>query len=441
MTARARGLAALAAIVGLAPWVLPSSSALAAGDANMASCSAFPATEASPGFRGHLPDCRAYEMVTPLEKNGLQTGSGVPSTNGGAVNWEALGACCGATSAAANLYRSRRGAGGWRTEALTPPPSQPLVGLLEEQVPVFWSGDLSKTIFTTPASYAAGDERPAGSGAQDLYLRDPLGALTWLSQGPSGSGREVDTATFDGATPDAADVVFSSAEQLTPEAEGLVSLNRPPEFLYEREVLAEEPATRLVDVNESGELLNPYGASLGNGGLLGENFLPANHDGTTTNAISRDGSKIFFESPPGGASDLPEGVVPHLYMRKENGNKTKPLDNPASSGSAQYEGASTTGSLVFFTSDEGLEGASPANELYEFNTTASKIGEAPAESPIPVSGGEEGLQPTTTLTAEALPATFPPIIKVASTTGFLPTRHISVGGENAVIKQVENATE
>lgn len=191
-------------------------------------------------------------------------------------------------------------------------------------------------------------------------------------------------------------------------------------------------------MNSADELIGPYGASLGSGGFLGENFLPANHEGTTTNAISDDGSKLFFESPPAGAEDLPEGVVPHLYMRNEGDHTTTPLDNPASSGSARYQGASADGSLVFFTSNEGLDGSSKREELYEFNTTGAAIGPAPAMSAIPVSGGNAGSQPATTLTAEASAGTLK--ISVASTAGFLAGRSVTVGGEVAVIESVPDGT-
>ena len=122
-----------------------------------------------------LPDGRAYELVTPLEKNGVEVGTGVPSIDGNAVDWQAPGGCCGATSAAQTLYQSSRTGSGWQTKALTPTPNRPLVGVTEEQNPVFWTGDLSQTIFSTPASYAAGDERPSGSGDLDLYLQGPSG--------------------------------------------------------------------------------------------------------------------------------------------------------------------------------------------------------------------------------------------------------------------------
>jgi hypothetical protein len=435
VSGRVRWLITLGLIAAVALCVQDASVAFAVGDADMTSCGAFPATEASAGFRGYLPDCRAYEMVTPPEKNAVQTGLGVPSTSGDGVNWEAIGACCGASSGAANLYQSDRTPAGWQTRALTPTPSQPLTGLSEEQTPVFWTGELSQTIFSSPASYAAGDDRPHGSDAQDLYLEGPTGSLTWLSQGPSGTGTAPDTATFDGSTGDADHVVFSSAEQLTPNATGLASLNTPAQFLYVRDI--DEASTSLVDVNNADALLSPYGASLGDGGFLGEDFLSADAVGTTTNAISSDGSKIFFESPPGGTRDLPEGVDPHLYMRNESDDTTTPLDDPSSTGTASYDGASTSGSLAFFTSDEGLDGASPAEELYEFNSTTEQIGAAPPMSVVPVSSGSGVVEPSTTLVAEPEFG----FITVASTAGFLAGRPITVEGETEIVKSVVSSSE
>jgi hypothetical protein len=603
---------------------------------------------ASPALAVALPDGRAYEMVTPLEKDGLEVGEGVASVDGNALNWQAPGGCCSATSAGQTLYQSTRTSDGWQTQALTPTPTRPLVGLTEEQTPVFWTGDLSQTIFSTPVTYAAGDERPGGAGALDLYLRDSSGSLSWLSQGPfPGSGSAPDTATFDGATPDAGHVLFSSAAQLTPEATGISSsLSEPGQYLYERDVAegttklinvvtttlaaaatgqltttlaadahgtttseltvataptdssltiastagffagqtinvgerhlftvtavtdathlalsapvgiefgagtniagfgsgiegvpltvastagmqvggklgglvtvkqetledvespSEETATiaSIVDgthlmltnplaneyaagtpVHYEGDpsiavadttnfykgqqiaidtgaaletatvasvpdathlalsaglthshaadaqvtgVVNPVGATLGNGSYLGHSFLPANTTGTTTHAISSDGSKIFFESPPPGLTP-PGGVVPpsatgtlepHLYMRNESNGTTTALDDTTSGaneehiGSAHFEGATPDGSLVFFTSNEGLAGEPTGggqfrgqggaqfsdNELYEFNTTDQQIGTAPPMSAVPVSGGS--LSFSTSLAAEA----------------------------------------
>ncbi len=339
-----------------------------------------------------LPDNRAYELVTRYEENGrevglsgAEAGHGVPSVDGDAVDWQSLGGCCGAASAVSDAYQSDRGADGWQTKVLTPVPPEPSVDLLEAQVPVFTSPDLRQTIFATSASYAPGDHRPFGGSFYDLYLEGSTGSMTWLTQGPLGTGSGLYSAEFDGATPDAGRVVFSSAEPLTPNATGLAELNSPPQYLYVRDVAHE--TTELVDVGEDGKLLSPYGASLGSGGWLREELLPADREGVTTNAISDDGSTVFFEAPPPDAPDLPSHATPHLYMRVLAGHLTIPLDDPESSGSAQYQGAASNGSLAFFTSDEGLDGAPTTQELYEFNATGAPIGPVRSLSAIPISRG------------------------------------------------------
>ncbi len=345
-----------------------------------------------------LPDGRAYELVTRYEEggrevglDGAEIGIGVPSVNGDAFDWESLSGCCGATTGSLELYQSDRGPDGWQTKAITPNPGEALgggdllEGILEEQVPVFWSPDLSSTIFLTPAAYSAGDHRPAKSRVNELYSAGPDGSLTWLSQGPSGSGDSVHSVTFDGATPNAKDVVFSTQEQLTPNAIGMET-NEEQQYLYVRDV--ETGSTRLVNVNNSGSVLGLYGAVFGDGSAFNEGYLPVNRNGTTTNAISEDGSKIFFATPSEAGGNETAEAPSHLYMRDLSNETTTSLDDPSSSGSARYEGAAQNGSLAFFSSDEGLDGASSAKELYEFNATDEEIGSAAPMSAIPISSGE-----------------------------------------------------
>lgn len=407
-----------------------------------------------------LPDNRGYEQVTPLDKNGVDVGTGIPSPDGNKLDWESIGGCCGAnTSSGAELFQETRGASGWSVKALTPKPPHPQVSLFAEQAPMWWSPDLGNTVFWTAAGYDPKNTRPGAPGVipyADVYLEDPNGGLSWISQGPfAGAGTAPLDATFDGATPDATHLVFSTGEQMTADATGLADRGTPPEFLYLRNT--SDNTTQLVDVTTtalsaaaasgdstitvasssafaSGQpitigsesdtvdsvpdgthialsspltgahpagtaveaLISPDGAILGNGNWLDSKWQPANLFGTTTNAISSDGNKVFFESPPtfAGGSGSAEGVGPaHLYMREFSNDSTTPLDNPsaASPGGARYEGASQDGSRVFFTSNEGLGSQTNTdNELYMFNTTGQAIGNAGPMSVLPISGGADG---------------------------------------------------
>ena len=85
------------------------------------------------GVASHLPDCRAYEQVSPTEKNGSDVGN-IPLTNfgaggpsspsGDAVAFTAYGALSNTQWGGGGtlLYLSRRGDAAWTTTALIPRP-------------------------------------------------------------------------------------------------------------------------------------------------------------------------------------------------------------------------------------------------------------------------------------------------------------------------------
>jgi hypothetical protein len=311
-----------------------------------------------------LPDGRGYEVVTPAQKNSVFPGSGIPSTDGSAVNWEAIGGCCGAPTAAVTLYQSERQPTGWLTSVLTPTPSEPLVGLFQEQAPMDMSSDLSESIFLTPASFDPGDD---DDNALDLYMVSSLGGTpTWISQGSVG-GTSEDQSTLGLATRDFDHIAFTSHEALTPDAASQpLTTDGTAQYLYVRDVSA--GTTTLVNVDNSGNLVDSAGAILGNAGFPGNQYIPANYTGTSRNAISSDGTKVFFETPPEN-SFAGHNHSPHLYMRDLSTDTTTALDDPSQvETAAHFEGASDDGSLVFFTTTQGLDGAPTDNELYGFNT-------------------------------------------------------------------------
>jgi hypothetical protein len=125
---------------------------------------------------------------------------------------------------------------------------------------------------------------------------------------------------------------------------------------------------QLVNVTSKGALLNKCGALLGAG-------FSSNGTGTV-DAVSADGSKIFFTSPaPNAAASCPESEPPRgpeptsLFMRVD-GRETvevSPLASVAASGRrpVYYNGATPDGSEVFFTTETKLTKESAAEEEKE----------------------------------------------------------------------------
>jgi hypothetical protein len=127
-----------------------------------------------------------------------------------------------------------------------------------------------------------------------------------------------------------------------------------------------EGRLRLVNVDSAGGPLNPCGARLG-GGVLG---------GETINAVSADGSRVFFTSP--AESGLPGCPEPQLYMRV-NGRETVDVSEPegvsiplSQRGPVRFDGASPDGSKVYFTTGTTLtQEAGAGYHLYEYDAVAS----------------------------------------------------------------------
>jgi hypothetical protein len=95
-------------------------------------------------FSAVLPDCRAYEMVSPVDKKGGDVGSGLlissygmlseASSDGDRMTFSSLASFADPKSAPlVNQYLSRREASGWSTESISPPREPPSISGISSQ--------------------------------------------------------------------------------------------------------------------------------------------------------------------------------------------------------------------------------------------------------------------------------------------------------------------
>ncbi len=357
---RARGLMMgvvplLCVLVGVLGFA--SAPALAAGEAGETVC---PNAASRIGPSASLPDCRAYELVSPVFKGGYGVlGIEGVAQNGESVAYYSPGAFAGAPAGISEAldsvtYLARRDPTGWSTVPLMPPEalSNELVG----------AADLSPTLGTEIEQIrlpnledAAQEPNRVEYGIHSTEAPDvssawePLGGilLETLTKEPLIPG-------YVGASADFCHVVFENGESygfgaLLPAAKGVDT----PLYELDRGCGGEPAGLRLVAVNNEGE-----------GKALSPSCLPELGTGpgysrapTSFNAIAAGGSELFFTTCIGTSG---EGNRHQLFVRlagthtlevsKPVGECTKlPCAGASERGSGDFAGANETGTVVFFT--------------------------------------------------------------------------------------------
>ncbi len=143
-----------------------------------------------------LPECRAYEMVTPLYKEGFIA---LPEafTDQGVVAYESIGSFAGNTSGkAGNRYHATRTAQGWATTALSAPEDT-----YRTEETVGQSTDLRSSLWLMFRR----DEPTESPFATVFYLRGPDGVFTRVGDGAL-EGQSVAVA---GVSSDLSHVIFN----------------------------------------------------------------------------------------------------------------------------------------------------------------------------------------------------------------------------------------
>lgn len=283
-----------------------------------------------------LPDCRAYEQVSPVNKgyaDALGDYVQVQSSPGGeGVTFFSVLPFPGVPGAKELVtYLSARGGEEWLTQGLVPPSD---VGSFVGVVAL--TEDLADTIVISKEPRLVPGLEP---GQFYYYLHDNrTNSYRLLAPG-------FGTLYFVDASREDSRILFEYSEgQLLPDAApGVTNL-----YEWDNGIL------RLASVLPAAE---------GGGAPTGGSFAgagPASEDFYTQNTISQDGSRVFFTDAGTG----------RIYAR-ENGGVTVPI----SAGMAQFRAATPDGRYVFYTE---------AEELYRFDLDSP----TPAPERLTIAGAE-----------------------------------------------------
>jgi hypothetical protein len=403
---RVRGVAVLASAgiwLGSVLLALAPASAVGAGPCSNAQ---FRSAESE-----HLPDCRAYERVSPGEKDGQDAVSLQPLEPAQSAPCEADESCTlaymsvGAAFGGAlgnefpNAYLATRGIGGWQTTPLTPSTSQAPANS-NAKVSYAFSEDLSQTVLRVPSQQLT---EGAPAGVYNLFLRNAGGDYSLVTAvappepPPSSCGNcfeGEDVPAFAGASSDFSHVLFESNDSLVPGAPAAGVEN-----LYE----SAGGRVTLVGVLPDGTIA-PLGATAGGGIEVVEEGA---HE--LERAVSQDGSHVLFEAAAdGGAPDPEQKGMTELYDRID-GSTTVEVSAPApgarseacettggvcNAAPAQFWAASADGEFVYFTSKAALTTQSftgmeasepeppenPGNDLYRYDVATGELTDLAADT-------------------------------------------------------------
>jgi hypothetical protein len=304
-----------------------------------------------------LPDCRAYELVTPAFKEGVTVGPPIVSADGLRMFSASLGVFAGSEYSTAGgigtevpvngEYEFARGETGWLTTPVPfPATAQFLSGGMQEEDA---SPDLGRTLWKMRIP-----SQPEGEG--DLYRRESDG--TFVHMGPlqpasveSLFGNE---GNYLGASHDLTHVLIRKRPGQGRWAGDTTTGNYS---LYEYGG-TDEPEPLLVGVKNEGRLVSNTEAQLIS---QCETVLGSGLFGSAYNAISASGAIIYFT-----AHECGEPSVNELYGRVDEAHTvalSEPILPPGQcTGSCEtaehrpgfFAGASEDGSKVFFTTEQPL---------------------------------------------------------------------------------------
>jgi hypothetical protein len=321
------------------------------------------------GPSASLPDCRAYEQVSPVDKGGADIyADGTTdrlSTDGNTADFVSSAAFAGAESVAPSAeYLATRTATGWETHSVSPKQGSLNSSDVNVEKPFYdlVSPDLGTGVYLaiSPLTdypdtekvnniYVRRDLRSSGAGVYELQSRCPG------CEAPGGSpldGPEsilaFERAIYHvaGASADFSHVVFATAAKLTSNAPGSCTgdLEECPVKLYD----AHDGTVSLVGILPDGSVAPAADAGAGIANQNEGNSIVAPH------VVSSDGSRIIFTDTSVG--DIYERIDDAATVQINASERS----TPDGFAPAEYLDASADGTRVFFKTSQSLTEDAPA---------------------------------------------------------------------------------
>jgi hypothetical protein len=426
----AGGALVLAALVLVASLLGPASPARAA--------EACPNEAFRTGYSAALPDCRAYELVSPPGIQPYWETFGDVKRNeawGVAAVGTELGATAAQSSAHGGLafystfappgsttdgpyYLASRGQGGWSTQNVIPPVSTEIAPLCLPYM-VAWSPNLERGILAigeNRLSTRCGLDEPELTpgeprGAQNLFVRDSsTGSYQIIDQTPLG-GESPANAFYMASSSDLNLVAFTEAARLTSDAPPLNPAG--PAEGRDYYVWTAGGADHLLTVLPDGSPTEGMIVDAAVPSGAGEPGL-AVHLGSSLHTVALDGSRVFFtsggnlyarENPAAeqsafdGAGECDEPTkactveIDLSETAEPGGGGAVPIDQANRGREVIFTSAGKSGEVVFFadrnrlTPDSTATSAEP--DLYEYDFRRTQ-GQRLTDLTVPLAGGEHG---------------------------------------------------
>jgi hypothetical protein len=258
------------------------------------------------GPSADLPDCRAYEQVTPVDKEGAEeafhygrfnTGNAgiLTGEDGDHVEFDGQFVHWGPSG---SPYFFSRFENGWRMTAGTP---QPEAGVDVHYLPELYSPDLTQFAFGAGWQSSAGVE----SSGIEFKLGAPGGPYPAAASVPRKLIALEEPSGWVAASEDFSTLILAAEDHTLIPGHPTGTVRGSDLYAYSQGQIHQ------VNVDSAGRTIGSCGATVAKG--IAEQA--ATGSTSSRHSVSADGSRVFFYANPGGSCS----EAPHLYLRIGDG--------------------------------------------------------------------------------------------------------------------------